>query len=226
MTFIWFFCCIFFFKSSPTLSLSFSLTHTHTQSPSGSTSGLCLKKLNITTSSYRIIINRLDRKVNPSLIPREIFSRFQDGWHCLPFHCLFLRWRWTTDLFDSPSPITLFPLRTLAACTRSRHLAGSACSGITAPASWCCSTLPPIMHPCQLEACAVSFQNKHLSAFHCIYTSCHHMKTCCPNSSIALTWSIMGSDILRRQEPFGLIRRLALPRILTQRHPYWSADNI
>ncbi|XP_075894113.1 otogelin-like protein [Nelusetta ayraudi] len=32
-------------------------------SPSGGTSGLCLKKLNITTSSYRIIINRLDRKV-------------------------------------------------------------------------------------------------------------------------------------------------------------------
>lgn len=36
------------------------------QSPTGGTSGLCLKKLNITTSSYRIIINRLDRKVNLS----------------------------------------------------------------------------------------------------------------------------------------------------------------
>nr|XP_023996553.1 otogelin-like protein [Salvelinus alpinus] len=32
-------------------------------SPSGGTSGLCFKKLNITTPSYRIIINRLDRKV-------------------------------------------------------------------------------------------------------------------------------------------------------------------
>uniref|UniRef100_A0A667Z3U8 Otogelin like n=1 Tax=Myripristis murdjan TaxID=586833 RepID=A0A667Z3U8_9TELE len=34
------------------------------QSPSGGTSGLCFKKLNITTSSYRIIINRLDRTVS------------------------------------------------------------------------------------------------------------------------------------------------------------------
>lgn len=34
------------------------------QSPTGGTSGLCFKKLNITTTSYRIIINRLDRKVN------------------------------------------------------------------------------------------------------------------------------------------------------------------
>lgn len=33
------------------------------QSPSGGTSGLCFKNLNITTPSYRIIINRLDRKV-------------------------------------------------------------------------------------------------------------------------------------------------------------------
>ncbi|PWA14289.1 hypothetical protein CCH79_00012260 [Gambusia affinis] len=32
-------------------------------SPTGGTSGLCFKKLNITTSNYRIIINRLDRKV-------------------------------------------------------------------------------------------------------------------------------------------------------------------
>lgn len=36
----------------------------HLQSPTGGTSGLCFKKLNITTSSYRIIINRLDRKVS------------------------------------------------------------------------------------------------------------------------------------------------------------------
>ncbi|KAM3870575.1 otogelin-like protein [Diretmus argenteus] len=33
-------------------------------SPTGGTSGLCFKKLNITTSAYRIIINRLDRKVS------------------------------------------------------------------------------------------------------------------------------------------------------------------
>uniref|UniRef100_A0A1A8UUL7 Otogelin-like n=1 Tax=Nothobranchius furzeri TaxID=105023 RepID=A0A1A8UUL7_NOTFU len=32
-------------------------------SPTGGTSGLCFKKLNITTSNYRIIINRLDRTV-------------------------------------------------------------------------------------------------------------------------------------------------------------------
>uniref|UniRef100_H3DPH1 Otogelin like n=1 Tax=Tetraodon nigroviridis TaxID=99883 RepID=H3DPH1_TETNG len=33
------------------------------QSPTGGTSGLCFKRLNITTAAYRIIINRLDRKV-------------------------------------------------------------------------------------------------------------------------------------------------------------------
>uniref|UniRef100_A0A672IKX6 Otogelin-like n=1 Tax=Salarias fasciatus TaxID=181472 RepID=A0A672IKX6_SALFA len=38
------------------------------QSPSGGTSGLCFKKLNITTSSYRIIINRLDRKVTDFIV--------------------------------------------------------------------------------------------------------------------------------------------------------------
>ncbi|CAG13067.1 unnamed protein product, partial [Tetraodon nigroviridis] len=32
------------------------------QSPTGGTSGLCFKRLNITTAAYRIIINRLDRK--------------------------------------------------------------------------------------------------------------------------------------------------------------------
>lgn len=38
--------------------------HFHSpQSPTGGTSGLCFKKLNITTSNYKIIINRLDRKV-------------------------------------------------------------------------------------------------------------------------------------------------------------------
>lgn len=42
------------------------------QSPTGGTSGLCFKKLNITTAAYRIIINRLDRKVNAGLI----LSRF------------------------------------------------------------------------------------------------------------------------------------------------------
>lgn len=57
------------------------------QSPSGGTSGLCLKKLNITTSSYRIIINRLDRKVNPSLIACESSFHLQDS--TVPVHnCL------------------------------------------------------------------------------------------------------------------------------------------
>lgn len=44
------------------------------QSPTGGTSGLCFKKLNITTSSYRIIINRLDRKVNLCLIYCQEFN--------------------------------------------------------------------------------------------------------------------------------------------------------
>uniref|UniRef100_A0A3P8TBV5 Otogelin like n=1 Tax=Amphiprion percula TaxID=161767 RepID=A0A3P8TBV5_AMPPE len=40
------------------------------------TSGLCFKKLNITTSSYRIIINRLDRKVTVNYRPARLpFSR-------------------------------------------------------------------------------------------------------------------------------------------------------
>uniref|UniRef100_A0A3B4UGN6 Otogelin like n=1 Tax=Seriola dumerili TaxID=41447 RepID=A0A3B4UGN6_SERDU len=39
------------------------------QNPTGGTSGLCFKKLNITTSSYRIIINRLDRKVTMNYRP-------------------------------------------------------------------------------------------------------------------------------------------------------------
>lgn len=38
------------------------------QTPTGGTAGLCFKKLNITTPTYRIIINRLDRKVNAGLI--------------------------------------------------------------------------------------------------------------------------------------------------------------
>ncbi|KAL0968337.1 hypothetical protein UPYG_G00265580 [Umbra pygmaea] len=45
-------------------------------SPSGGTSGLCFKKLNITTPSYRIIINRLDRKVSVNYIKARLpFSR-------------------------------------------------------------------------------------------------------------------------------------------------------
>ncbi|CAG5958074.1 unnamed protein product, partial [Menidia menidia] len=45
-------------------------------SPTGGTSGLCFKKLNITTSSYRIIINRLDRKVTVNYRPAKLpFSR-------------------------------------------------------------------------------------------------------------------------------------------------------
>ncbi|XP_036790119.1 otogelin-like protein [Oncorhynchus mykiss] len=45
-------------------------------SPNGGTSGLCFKKLNITTPSYRIIINRLDRKVSVNHIKARLpFSR-------------------------------------------------------------------------------------------------------------------------------------------------------
>ncbi|KAK6320140.1 hypothetical protein J4Q44_G00092470 [Coregonus suidteri] len=45
-------------------------------SPSGGTSGLCFKNLNITTPSYRIIINRLDRKVSVNHIKARLpFSR-------------------------------------------------------------------------------------------------------------------------------------------------------
>uniref|UniRef100_A0A3Q3ASD0 Otogelin-like n=1 Tax=Kryptolebias marmoratus TaxID=37003 RepID=A0A3Q3ASD0_KRYMA len=44
--------------------------------PTGGTSGLCFKKLNITTSNYRIIINRLDRKVTVNYRPVKLpFSR-------------------------------------------------------------------------------------------------------------------------------------------------------
>ncbi|KAM8892164.1 otogelin-like protein isoform 1-T1 [Spinachia spinachia] len=44
--------------------------------PTGGTSGLCFRKLNITTSSYRIIINRLDRKVTVNYRPVRLpFSR-------------------------------------------------------------------------------------------------------------------------------------------------------
>uniref|UniRef100_A0A3P8QUJ2 Otogelin-like n=1 Tax=Astatotilapia calliptera TaxID=8154 RepID=A0A3P8QUJ2_ASTCA len=46
------------------------------KSPTGGTSGLCFKKLNITTSFYRIIINRLDRKVTVNYRPARLpFSR-------------------------------------------------------------------------------------------------------------------------------------------------------
>uniref|UniRef100_G3PIA3 Otogelin-like n=1 Tax=Gasterosteus aculeatus aculeatus TaxID=481459 RepID=G3PIA3_GASAC len=46
------------------------------QTPTGGTSGLCFRKLNITTSSYRIIINRLDRKVTVNYRPVRLpFSR-------------------------------------------------------------------------------------------------------------------------------------------------------
>ncbi|KAJ8003132.1 hypothetical protein DPEC_G00166200 [Dallia pectoralis] len=45
-------------------------------SPSGGTSGLCFTKLNITTPSYRVIINRLDRKVSVNHIKARLpFSR-------------------------------------------------------------------------------------------------------------------------------------------------------
>uniref|UniRef100_A0A3Q2Z3M8 Otogelin like n=1 Tax=Hippocampus comes TaxID=109280 RepID=A0A3Q2Z3M8_HIPCM len=42
------------------------------QSPTGGTSGLCLRKLNITTSSDRIVINRLDRKVTVNYRPTRL----------------------------------------------------------------------------------------------------------------------------------------------------------
>lgn len=58
---------------------------TELQSPTGGTSGLCFKKLNITTAAYRIIINRLDRKVNAGV--------------CLSF----------ARLLDSPLPLS--PIR-------------------------------------------------------------------------------------------------------------------
>lgn len=82
--------CHFFSSliSPPTLAHMLKHTHTHTQSPSGGTSGLCLKKLNITTSSYRIIINRLDRKVNPSLILPGDFASTLRQTKPSPFHCL------------------------------------------------------------------------------------------------------------------------------------------
>lgn len=59
--------CYLFSKYYLYLIFIFS-NFTALQSPTGGTSGLCFKKLNITTSSYRIIINRLDRKVNLCLI--------------------------------------------------------------------------------------------------------------------------------------------------------------
>ncbi|XP_041966488.1 otogelin-like protein isoform X2 [Alosa sapidissima] len=41
-----------------------SVNYIRRPTPTGGTSGLCFKKLNITTHSYRILINRLDRKVS------------------------------------------------------------------------------------------------------------------------------------------------------------------
>uniref|UniRef100_A0A7N8X403 Otogelin-like n=1 Tax=Mastacembelus armatus TaxID=205130 RepID=A0A7N8X403_9TELE len=53
-----------------------SILYHSLQFPTGGTSGLCFKKLNITTSSYRIIINRLDRKVTVNYRPARLpFSR-------------------------------------------------------------------------------------------------------------------------------------------------------
>ncbi|XP_066579842.1 otogelin-like protein [Amia ocellicauda] len=44
--------------------------------PTGGTSGLCFKKLNITTHSYKILINRLDRKVSVNFINARLpFTR-------------------------------------------------------------------------------------------------------------------------------------------------------
>uniref|UniRef100_A0A4W4G8U5 Otogelin-like n=1 Tax=Electrophorus electricus TaxID=8005 RepID=A0A4W4G8U5_ELEEL len=46
------------------------------ETPTGGTSGLCFKKLNITTHAYRIVINRLDRKVSVNQITARLpFTR-------------------------------------------------------------------------------------------------------------------------------------------------------
>uniref|UniRef100_A0A8C1ZBR3 Otogelin-like n=1 Tax=Cyprinus carpio TaxID=7962 RepID=A0A8C1ZBR3_CYPCA len=42
------------------------------ETPSGGTSGLCFKKLNITTQSYRIMVNRLDRKASVNQITARL----------------------------------------------------------------------------------------------------------------------------------------------------------
>nr|XP_015208412.1 PREDICTED: otogelin-like protein [Lepisosteus oculatus] len=53
-----------------------SVNYIRRPTPTGGTSGLCFKKLNITTHSYKILINRLDRKVSVNFINARLpFSR-------------------------------------------------------------------------------------------------------------------------------------------------------
>lgn len=53
-----------------------SVNYIRRPTPSGGTSGLCFKKLNITTHSYRIMVNRLDRKVSVNQITARLpFTR-------------------------------------------------------------------------------------------------------------------------------------------------------
>ncbi|XP_026107197.1 LOW QUALITY PROTEIN: otogelin-like protein, partial [Carassius auratus] len=49
-----------------------SVNYIRRPTPSGGTSGLCFKKLNITTLSYRIMVNRLDRKVSVNQITARL----------------------------------------------------------------------------------------------------------------------------------------------------------
>ncbi|XP_016105563.1 otogelin-like protein [Sinocyclocheilus grahami] len=49
-----------------------SVNYIRRPTPSGGTSGLCFKKLNITTQSYRIMVNRLDRKVSVNQITARL----------------------------------------------------------------------------------------------------------------------------------------------------------
>ncbi|XP_028306522.1 otogelin-like protein isoform X2 [Gouania willdenowi] len=66
--------------------------------PTGGTSGLCFKKLNITTTSYRIIINRLDRKVSVNYrAVRLPFSR----------HSLYVEDTGTMYLLQTPGGISI-----------------------------------------------------------------------------------------------------------------------
>ncbi|KAK3549020.1 hypothetical protein QTP70_025092 [Hemibagrus guttatus] len=53
-----------------------SVNYIRRPTPTGGTSGLCFKKLNITTHAYRIMISRLDRKVSVNLITARLpFTR-------------------------------------------------------------------------------------------------------------------------------------------------------
>ncbi|CAB1422352.1 unnamed protein product, partial [Pleuronectes platessa] len=67
-------------------------------SSTGGTSGLCFKKLNITTSSHRIIINRLERKVTVNYRPVKLpFSR----------HSLYVEDTGSMYLIHSPGGVSI-----------------------------------------------------------------------------------------------------------------------